>query len=886
MASFPTLGPTSRVDWPLIGRDRELGLIAEVLGRSDSTGVVLVGEAGVGKTRLATEAIRLGDASGFATERVVASRAASAIPFGALAPLLPSGVAAMAQGLNALRQATIALTERAAGKPLMLLVDDAHTLDDASAVLLQQFAASKAAFLVVTLRSGEQPPDPVIALWKDHDVERLAVEPLSREASERFVTTMLRGEVDHVTLSMLWSKTEGNPLFLRELVLGAVEDGTLVCESGRWKAESEVEPSDRLSELVGSRLSGLDRAELEVLEYVAFGEPLSVGLLSTLADPDSIELLERKKLVELVRDGRRDEIRLSHPMFGEVLRLRTPGLRVRSISRVLAEALEATGSKRRGDALRASLLRLDGGGRPPVPLLMEATAQAMFAHDYKTGLRLARTAFDAEQTFETGMLLLAVLYDSDGGRESEPIFEIVEKLVETDSELAGFSLQRASTTFWKLADADSARRYLLDALERITDQTDRDEVASFLATMEVQAGRSREALELTADIIAKDTGRPFLLVSLSAGLAMSIIGRCEDAVAVTDRALSMVVEEGEGLSVSQRALLTTHKTAALNETGRIHDAYETAAFIRTMSLNSNDIANQGFCGVALARVCMHAGRLREAATWAAESFDMFRRWGHPGPARWSLGYLALASAMLGDLGTAEDAISELDVLADHPAQMLEVDILRARAWAAVAKGHPEDGRTILRDTAAAMRDSAQTTFEILVLFDLARLGDADEVAPRLTEVSDRAQSELHATMADAAWALARSDASELAVNADAFERMGAMLYAAELAVAAADAFRRDGDQRRGTEWSRRAADLTSACEGAQTPGLMQIQAMTPLTQREREIASLAAQGLASKTIGERLFVTSRTVDNHLARIYSKLGVGSRSELAEALVRNE
>src|SRR4051812_5293168 len=114
MASLSAPGPTSRVDWPLIGRDRELGLIAEVLGRSDATGVVLVGEAGVGKTRLATEAIRLGDASGFATERVVASRAASSIPFGALAPLLPSGVAAMAQGLNALRQATIALTERAA----------------------------------------------------------------------------------------------------------------------------------------------------------------------------------------------------------------------------------------------------------------------------------------------------------------------------------------------------------------------------------------------------------------------------------------------------------------------------------------------------------------------------------------------------------------------------------------------------------------------------------------------------------------------------------------------------------------------------------------------------------------------------------------------------
>jgi DNA-binding CsgD family transcriptional regulator len=869
-------------DWPLIGRERELGLIADVLGRANSAGVVLVGEAGVGKTRLAQETIRLGDASGFATERVVASRAASSIPFGALAPLLPSGISAMAQGLNALRQATMALTERAAGKPLMLLVDDAHTLDDASAVLLQQLAATKAAFLVVTLRSGEQPPEPVIALWKDHDVERLAIEPLRREASERLVATILGGEVDYATLSTLWAKTEGNPLFLRELVLGAVEDGSLTCKAGRWVAEGEVEPSDRLSELVGARLSGLDRAEVEVLEFVAFGEPLGIGMLSSLSDPAAIEQLERKGLLELVRDGRRDEIRLSHPMYGEVLRLRTPGLRVRSVSRVLAEALESTGSRRRGDALRASLLRLDGGGLPPLPLLLEATAQALFAHDYKTALRLGRTAFDAEQSFETGMTLINVLYDADGARESEAIFDIVAPMAITDEQVARLALSHASMRFWKLADAEGARGFVLDALDRLSDVNERNEVLSFLATMEVQAGRSSEALALTEKIIAEDTGRPFLLVALSAALALSITGRCTDAVAIADRALAMEVPEDEALSLSQRALLTTHKTAALNETGRIKEAYDIAAFIRMMSANSNDIANQGFCGVALARVCMHAGRLREVARYATESFEMFERWGHPGPARWSLGYLALSSAMLGDLATAEDAMSELDVLPSHPAQMLEVDILRARAWTAVAKGHPEDGRDILRTTAEQMRATGQRTFEVLVLFDLARLGQADEVAARLGELADPEQSELHATMADAAGALAKSSPIELAAAAEGFEEMGAMLFAAELAVAAADAYRRDGDQRRGTEWSRRASELIALCEGAQTPGLMQVQATTPLTQREREIAALAAQGLASKTIGERLFVTSRTVDNHLARIYTKLGVGSRAELADAI----
>lgn len=870
-------------DWPLVGRERELGLIAEVLGRADATGVVLAGPAGVGKTRLATESMRLGDKSGFATARIVASRAASTIPFGALAPLLPSGVIAMAQGLNALRQATMALAERAAGKPLMLLVDDAHALDDASAVLLQQLAVTKTAFLVVTVRTGEQPPEAVTALWKDHDVERLAIEPLSREASERFVTTMLGSEVDFVTLSMLWAKTQGNALFLREMVLGAVENGSLIHQSGRWQNEGDVEPTDRLSELVGSRLSGLDRAEVDVLELVAFGEPLSIAMLSDLSDAAVVEQLERKGLLKLVLDGRRQEVRLSHPMYGEVLRQRTPGLRVRSISRVLAEAFEATGSRRRGDALRASLLRLDGGGLPSMQLLLEGTAQAMFAHDYVTAMRLARTAFEAEQSFESGMNLLNVLYDSNGGRECETIFPAVARFVDTDSRLTNFALAMAATRFWRLYDSGGARAVLLDALERLTSQSERDEVNSFLSVMEVQAGESREALVRSAEVLADATDRPYLLVALSAALALSIVGRCEEGVAVADRALALEIEVGEPLTIGQRALLTIHKTAALNETGRIGEAYEIAMFVRRMAANSNDVANQGFVDIALARICLHAGRLTEAGRHASEALDMFRRWGHYGPIRWALGYVALAAAMSGEVDVALDAISELDVLPIHPAQMLEVDILRARAWTLAAQGRPADARQSLRLTAQKMRETGQVTFEVLVLFDLARLGDADAVSERLAEITDPAQSRLHCTMAATAVAMARSSPSDLAAHAGAFEEMGANLFAAETAVAAADAYRRDGDQRRGTEWSRRASDLSMMCEGARTPGLMLIQAMTPLTQREREIASLAAQGLPSKTIGERLFVTSRTVDNHLARIYSKLGVGSRAELAETLV---
>ncbi len=869
-------------DWPLVGREGELAYVARVLNRADSTGIVLVGPPGVGKTRLATECLRLGAESGFATQRVVASRAASAIPFGALAPLLPPGVVAMERGLNALRQATLALTERAEGKPLLLLVDDAHALDDASAVLLQQLAATRTGFLVVTLRSGEVPPEPVTALWKDHGVERLTIEPLDRDDADQLVATMLGGDLDQTIRSMLWDKTRGNPLFIRELVLGAVESGALSNRMGRWQADGELEPSDRLSELVASRLGGLERPELDALELVAFGEPLGVGLLSDLTDPTVVEELERKGLVALIRDGRRNEIRLAHPMYGEVLRARTPALRARSISRSLASALEATGANRRGDALRVSLWRLDGGGLPPMALLLEASAQARFANNYEIAHRLARIAFEVEPTFDSGMLLLDVLYSSDRARESDPISQAIAPLATTDQQFTMFTLLRAATLFWKQGDADGARRVLHEAMDRVQSKDEQDELAAFLAEMDLQAGHSREAYERMAPIIAHESGRPFVLAAVSAALASAILGRCADAVDIADRAFAVRVEMGHELTLYQSGILLVHKAVAVNEAGRPQEAYELANFTRLMAADSNDLSGQAFCCIALVRVCMLTGKTHEAMRWSAEAAELLRRKNHPGPLRWSLSYLALAAAMSGDGRTAGDALAELEIAMMHPAAMLEVETMRAKAWKAICDARPEDAKAILVAAAKEMNASGQVSFEAAVLFDLARLGEAEEVADRLVEIGEHGQSELHRTMGAAARAMAQGRAGDIAAQSDAFAAMGVMLYAAEWAVAASDAFRKEGDQRRVAEWSRRASELTALCDGAQTPGLVQIDAPVPLTQREREIALLATQGLTSKIIGERLFVASRTVDNHLARIYSKLGVSNRNELSAAL----
>jgi len=113
--------------------------------------------------------------------------------------------------------------------------------------------------------------------------------------------------------------------------------------------------------------------------------------------------------------------------------------------------------------------------------------------------------------------------------------------------------------------------------------------------------------------------------------------------------------------------------------------------------------------------------------------------------------------------------------------------------------------------------------------------------------------------------------------------MGANLLAAEAAVAASDIARDRGDQRAAAAFTVRAERHAALCEGASTPALVVATGVVdPLTDREREIAFLAASELTSREIADQLFLSYRTVNNHLQHIYDKLGIRGRSELRTAL----
>jgi DNA-binding CsgD family transcriptional regulator len=112
--------------------------------------------------------------------------------------------------------------------------------------------------------------------------------------------------------------------------------------------------------------------------------------------------------------------------------------------------------------------------------------------------------------------------------------------------------------------------------------------------------------------------------------------------------------------------------------------------------------------------------------------------------------------------------------------------------------------------------------------------------------------------------------------------MGAHLLAADAAAAAVALWAAIGDSRNSAAARHRTDSLVTGCEGAVTPTLGALGERERLTPSEREAALLAAAGRSNRDIADRLYLSVRTVENRLQRVYEKLGVTSRRELADAL----
>jgi len=868
--------------WPLVGRSRELELVGDVLASRDRSAVVLAGLAGVGKTRLATECLALATARGLATSRVTGGQAARRLALGALAPLLPVYTGPGMERADMLKRAMDAIVDLGNGRPLVLMVDDAHLLDDASATLVLQLAATQSAFVIATVRLDEPAPDAVVALWKDELAERIEVPPLNSACIETLLTGALGGPVSAATLHQLAESSAGNALYLRELVLAGVESGALGDEDGIWRMSGSMVLSNRLVELIEARLAEVVDPERKVLEALAFGEPLGVECLTPMTSPKKLDELEERGLIVSGQDGRRLEACLAHPLYGEVIRARTPALRSQAVRQSLASRLQATGARRREDALRFATWRLDAGGDMSPELMVSAASTARNRWDLSLAARLAEAAVQVGGGFDAALIRAEVAILQGEGATAEGQLAVLLPMAENDAQRVQVASARVDNLISSLGRTAEALAVIDEAYQIVTDESARDQLLVKRALALHLGGRLSEALDVLQPLLARADEPIYPLVAYTGGACLARAGRFARAVEVSSKGVGVV---GSGPALQPAFRPSTHavvRCSVLLGSGRLQEAERLAEAEYASGVAEGSLTVQAVFALLLTRVHLAMGTVSTAAHHGREARNLFREKQWRSLARAALAHLALAHALAGSVTEARAALTELDDLNLPADDLYAIELRRARAWTEVAAGNRAAAHNHLREAVALARHRGDLVWEDDSLHDMVRLGWADEASARLAELATLVEGDLAPARAHYAAALREDDADGLLRVSGSFEEMGAWLYAAESSAGAAVALRRAGESRRAAWAELRAGGLARLCEGASTPPLRAIESQALLSSREIEVAALAASGLASREIAERLSVSVRTVENQLQRAYEKLGVARRADLADAL----
>lgn len=877
--------------WGFVGRRAELGRLLAAVSEGDGRGLFLSGTAGIGKSRLLREGVATLPTDRYAIWSVAASATTAALPFGGLVQVLP---AEQPQGLSPagiLRWAVEALRQQAAGRPIVLAVDDAHLLDSPSAALVHLIARLENATVLGTLRNGEQVPLPIRALWTDDLVDHAELSPLDLADTTGLLTAILGGSPDSSSADRLWRLSEGNPLLLRELVLAALGSGELTETYGIWRWTGRLELAPSLTDLIDSRIGRLTPGVRTVLELVAFGEPLGLELLTRAADPADVEVAEERGLISVGRDDRRLNVRLGHPLYGEVLRRQCPVSRTRRLRARLADLIEAVGKRRRDDLLRVAVWRLDSGTAQDPALLLGAAGQAFARYDVPLATRLARAALDADGGFAAAELLATILMFADRPGEAVDVLDSVTGQLDATDRYSRWLTVRGMVSYWGLRQEATVEELAGRAAE-LTDIADQTRIRAFEAIMRLHRLDLAAAQRLACAVL----DRP------AAGVASRELARCTLA--------HLQATQGR-LTLSAAAIAAVQAEAAQwrGDMPYLQLALELARGTRLMLAGDltgidgivvdefADLAGAGdfrlgtgYLGILQAYAARLRGRSAEAlkvslgACAVLATSQVYAGLAHAERAQ--------AAALRGDVTQAAEAMADAD--RTHPPGMavLYPWLEQARGTVLAAGGDLPGATKHLAELADRLRTDGLAGHEMLVLHDLTRLGQAHHpvgptcsdgsrrtVAQRLTELTEQVDGVLPPLLARHARAVAEESPGELLAIADEFEALELTVFAAEAAALALHRLRR----RRSADAALahdRLTDLLGRCDLLRTPTLLLGQ--PALTEREWQIASLAAEGVVSRRIAERLYLSPRTVENHLQRVYGKLGVAGRTELRAAL----
>lgn len=856
----------------MVGRDDARRRVADALrSRGDRT-LVVHGPAGIGKSRLVEEALVDADP---ATWRVRASRPLRATPLGALALAAPEAVAGAADR-HGLVQSLLASVE--AAPPPAIWVDDAHHLDAESATVVFHLVQRDLAPVVLTVRDGEDPPAAVATLRADAD-RSLRLGPLDEVEVEQLTQHLLEGHLAAPSLRRLHRRSGGNPLLLRELVRSGVASGAIAERGGVWHVSERATAEVGLEDLVADHALGVGPSAAELFRHLAVADhlPEPAALRLPGAAAESVDELVLAGLI--ARHDQPELLRPAHPLFAEVVASRLRTDERRAIAGRLAVAVEEAGLA--DEEARAVRWRLEAG----LPLETARATTAAWAALGTFDLDLARDAADVAVAGgdETAHLPLATALAYAGRHdEAVPHFERAIEAITEEWPRAFASvtatLNRAYLEGWGRWTADAHRAGAATLTDPGMVVFLRSEEASALAF----AGFLDEAVELAAPELTDPTVDPLRALPFVPGWSSARTAQGQTGEVVRELA-RLEAAIGEAPSRAHAWLFVFRGQAEavhgnLDEAARAMERFEQLAYL-TMVEDVAAVLRSEMRGL----IHLWRGEVDSAVRWLREATALsevpesrFRRtipWGH----------LAQARALAGDGDGAASALEE----AQRAASLLPLGAgyaHQAVGWERYAAGDLTGAGRAATDAATWCAERGLVTAAMWCAVDALRFAPSSPAAAAVDQLARRADGAWAEAFAAHAAGVADREGSVLLDAADRYEAIGASLHAAEVLELAATRLRAVGRRDPAGRAAARAEAARARCESAAASASTATDdpAVASLSNRERQVAALVATGLTNAEVAERLSLSVRTTEGHLARAMAKLDVSRRTDLADRL----
>lgn len=851
----------------VIGRERPLATAMDLVQAGISVDVV--GNRGSGRsTFLRALSSRLEERDW----TVVHVRGVASLRHHALGALHLAGVS----GVKGTRPATLnetaaALADRLRATRAVLLLDDWDDLDESSWGVAEYVRRDIGIPIVLSrlqgLRARHTPSGlPASTLEPSYVID---MDPLRFEEMEMVLENYLHAPIEAGTMSRLFAKSGGNIGLVLSLVDASIREQRMARnESGEWAASRDLW-SGGLRAVLEAHLESLDDATRDALEIIAIVGVADLETVRKLIPWETLELLEERGTIAIVASGDRRLVTVIPPLLVEFFRHEPLTARRTRLTELIEERLGAT-------AASAHTLEMDSDVRAT------GSEDALFVRLLQERARTRRLVtgaeWEASPSAASAVRYIRALMHSNSSSARESIGAVigaVETLGGDRASNAEFCVLRAQWTAYVEGELDLALEQLekdaatLGQYARLLDAARvrllvnlRDIPEDFAARLEVDddlpvdvkialwetqmlvlvcLGRFKDARRVFAQVDAADRDHETYLSRVLMGLAL--------------------LGEGEHRA-GQDAL-----RRGFDEAHGYLDIDALRAF-----------------GAALTLGYILAGDYAPAD----EILDVIYAAGEPAPypPAIQLSLLTIGAVIAirrGRVGIGERLASEAAAI-DSPDGPLPA---QARSWSRAQllafEGELRSAGDVLWDSGLRLWDrNARFAGITEMLSSLELAPDRErltEALSRLAELPDALSLAAHAQFVSA---LVSNDPRAMLGAVDALEARGLTGVALSACKLAAAEFAKTGNDDDAAAARRREGEIRGAHEGRQIDTARFAATATALTEREKEIGRLAAEGLSNPEIASRLVLSVRTVESHIHRILRKLDVSGRHMLSRNL----